>query len=139
MKQKLPFYLILSVLLIAGFSTNVKGQLLMEENFAYPVGDLLTAHGWAAHSGSGTNAITTTAASISYANYQSSGIGEEITMVTSGEDVNKQFTAQTSGAVYASCLVNITSASATGDYFFHLGAATMGTYFKARLFVKKDA
>jgi hypothetical protein len=139
MKKPLLYYLLLSTLFLAGFSLNGKAQLLFEENFAYTVGDLLTAHGWTAHSAAGTNSITTTAASISYTNYQSSGIGEEITLTSSGEDVNKQFTGQTSGSVYAGLLVNITSVATTGDYFFHLGATAMGTNFKGRLFVKKDA
>ncbi|HOW30950.1 MAG TPA: lamin tail domain-containing protein [Bacteroidales bacterium] len=138
MKKPLLYYLLLSTLFIAGFTSGVKAQLLFEENFAYPVGDLLTAHGWANHSGT-SNFIAVTAASINYTNYQSSGIGEEITLTSSGEDVNKQFTAQSTGAVYASFIANITSASTTGDYFFHLGATAMGTNFKARIFVKKDA
>lgn len=139
MKKNLLFYLLMNTLFIAGFSLNGNAQLLFEENFAYPVGDLLTAHGWTAHSAAGTNSIATSAASLSYTNYQSSGIGEEITMTTSGEDVNKQFPGQSSGTVYASFLANITSVSTTGDYFFHLGATSMGTSFKARFFVKKDA
>jgi hypothetical protein len=139
MKKNLLFYLLMSTLFVAGFSFRGNAQLLFEENFAYPVGDLLTAHGWTAHSGTGTNSIAATAASITYSNYQSSGIGEEITMTTSGEDVNKQFTTQTSGSIYAGLLVNIASATTTGDYFFHLGPTSLGTTFKAKLFVKKDA
>ncbi|HPT14147.1 MAG TPA: lamin tail domain-containing protein [Bacteroidales bacterium] len=138
MKKNLLFYLLMSTLFVAGFSLKGNAQLLFEENFAYPVGDLLTAHGWANHSGT-SNFIAVTAASISYSNYQSSGIGEEVTLTSSGEDVNKQFTAQTSGSVYAGLLVNVTSVATTGDYFFHLGATAMGTNFKGRLFVKKDA
>ncbi len=139
MKKNLLFYLLMSTLFVAGFSLKGNAQLLFEENFAYPVGDLLTAHGWVAHSGAGTNSIATTAGSITYSNYQSSGIGEEITMATNGEDVNKQFATQTTGSVYAGLLVNIISATTTGDYFFHLGPTTLGTTFKAKLFVKKDA
>ncbi len=113
------------------------GQLLMVEDFDYPVGDLITAHGWTNHSGT-TNPITVRAASITYTDYISSGIGNEISMVASAEDDNKSFTAQTSGSVYASFLVNVTAAL-TGDYFIHLGPNAIGTVFRGRVFVKKDA
>ena len=59
--------------------------------------------------------------------------------MTTGEDVHKTFTAQTSGTVYVSCLVNVTTATTGGDYFFHLGATTIGTTFRGRVFVKRDA
>jgi len=114
------------------------GQLLTED-FNYTSGDLLTAHGWAAHSGAGTNSIAVTPSTISFAGYLSSGIGQEVALVATGEDVNKSFTAQTSGNIYASFLVNVTSSSIAGDYFFHFGATSIGTNFRARLFVKKDA
>src|SRR5437867_9830120 len=47
-------------------------QLLLEENFNYTAGTLLTANGWTAHSGTGTNAQTVTVPSLSSANYASS-------------------------------------------------------------------
>ena len=136
--KKLLLYGLMSFIFIFGLSMNGKSQLLFEENFSYPVGSLLTANGWTAHSGAGTNSVATTATSISYTGYLSSGIGEEVSLVASGEDVSKTFTAQNTGSFYASVLVNVTSTSATGDYFFHLGAASMGTSFKSRVFVKHD-
>jgi hypothetical protein len=114
------------------------GQLL-NENFSYAVGSALTDNGWSI---TGTNAspvISVTASSISYPGYLSSGIGEEVTLATSGQDVNHTFTSQTTGSVYASCLVNITSATTTGDYFFHLGASTIGSTYHGRVYVKRDA
>ncbi|MEI6060384.1 MAG: T9SS type A sorting domain-containing protein [Bacteroidota bacterium] len=138
MKKHLLLYGLLPLVFLMGFSLNSKAQLLFEENFAYPVGDLLTAHGWVAHSGAGTNAIAATAASISYTGYLSSGIGDEVSLLASGEDDHKSFAPQTTGTVYASFLVNVTLATATGDYFFHLGTSTFDTYYKARVFVKND-
>jgi PKD repeat protein len=137
MKNQL-LYLLFSFVFIFGLSLNGKAQLLFEENFVYPVGDLLTANGWTAHSGAGTNAIATTAPSITYSGYLSSGVGNEVALVANGEDVNKGFAAQSTGDVYASFLVNVTNTSATGDYFFHLGQLAMGTAYKARVFVKND-
>jgi PKD repeat protein len=137
--KKLLLYCLMPFIFIFGLSMDGNGQLLFEENFNYGVGSLLTANGWTAHSGAGTNAVTTTATSISYTGYLSSGIGEEVSLVASGEDVNKGFALQTTGSLYTSFLVKVTSTSLAGDYFFHLGPSTLGTAFKARVFVKKDA
>ncbi len=131
----------LATLLVAIFAFSLSGRgqtLLLDENFSYMAGTLLTANGWTNHSGT-SNFIAVTAPTISYPGYLSSGTGNEVTMTTTGEDVNKTFTAQTSGTVYASCLVNITSATLAGDYFFHLGATVISTAFQGRVFVKKDA
>jgi PKD repeat protein len=138
MKKLLLINGLLILVFIFGFTNIGKGQLLFEENFAYPIGDLLTVHGWTAHSGAGTNSIATTASSISYPGYLSSAIGEEVTLVANGEDVNKAYAPQTAGNVYASFLVNVSAVNATGDYFFHLGQDVIGTAYKARVFVKND-
>jgi|GEM_PF-1458710 len=109
------------------------------DDFDYTVGTLLTSNCWAAHSGVGTNSVTVAASSITYPGYLSSGIGNEVTLTTSGEDVNRTFTAQISGTVYFSFLVNVTSATTTGDYFFNVGQTPIGTNYKGRVFVKADA
>jgi PKD repeat protein len=137
MKKHLLHFGLLPLIFLFGFTISGKAQLLFEENFAYPAGDLLTAHGWVAHSGT-SNFITTTATSISYPGYLSTGIGNEVSLIATGEDVNKTYTAQTTGTVYASFIVNFTTATATGDYFFHLGQNVISTLFKARVFVKND-
>jgi len=127
----------LSVFLLMLLSNISWGQLL-DENFSYTIGTDLTANGWNI---TGTNASPTvkvTAASINYSGYLSSGIGDEVSLSTSGQDVNKTFTAQTTGVVYTSILVNVASSTTTGDYFFHLGATTIGTTFHGRVFIKKD-
>jgi hypothetical protein len=107
------------------------------ENFTSPVGSQLVHYCWSAHSGAGTNTITVTAPTISFPGYLGSGIGNQVTLTTSGEDVNRTFTAQTSGTVYASFLVNVTSANTVGDYFFHVGETSIGT-FRGRVFVRRD-
>src|SRR5439155_18107851 len=54
-----------------------------------------------------------------------------------GEDDNHPFTAVTSGSFYAAFLVNVVSAQATGDYFFHLfDGAISANGFYGRVFVK---
>jgi PKD repeat protein len=138
MKKNLPIFRLFALLLLVTLSLSSRAQLLFEENFSYTVGDLLTSHGWTAHSGAGTNAVATTATSIAYPGYLSSGIGNEIALLANGEDDNKTFTPQTTGTVYTSFLAHFTLATTTGDYFAHLGQNTIGTLFKARVFVKND-
>ncbi|MGZ9677525.1 hypothetical protein [Flavobacterium sp. GNP001] len=117
------------------------GQALLVDDFTGTTGSALTVNGWTAHSSGGTtpNVINVTPSSITYPGYTSSGIGNEVTMTTSGEDVNRVFTSQTTGIVYTSFLVNVTSATIAGDYFFNLGATTISTNFRGRIFVKRDA
>ena len=120
-------------------SVNLKGQPLLVEDFNYTVGTAITANGWASHSSGGTNPIMVTTSSITYPGYLSSGLGAEISMATSGEDDNRTYTAQTSGTIFYSFLVNVSSANTVGDYFFNLGASPITTTFKGRVFVKRDA
>ncbi|MBP6004230.1 MAG: VCBS repeat-containing protein [Pyrinomonadaceae bacterium] len=116
---------------------------LLVENFTYAPGSLLTANGWTAHSGAGTNAIATEGPGLTYTGYPSSGVGNQVSMTTSGEDVNRVFTVQSSGAVYAAYMVNISEAAidatGIGGYFFHLGPDPISTTFRGRVYVKKDA
>lgn len=115
-----------------------QGQTLLVENFDYAVGQELIPNGWANTGTAATPNIQVTASSITYTGYPGSGVGNEATL-TNGQDVNKSFTAQTSGLVYVSFLVNVSAISLTGDYFIHLGADVMGSGFVGRVFVKKDA
>ena len=114
---------------------------LFTENFSYAAATALNGTGgWSAHSGAGTNAQTVTAPGLTYPGYAGSGVGNSVTLTTTGEDENNTFTPQTTGSVYMAAMVNVTSAQAAGDYFIHLvdGLIT-GNLFKGRVFVKKDA
>lgn len=127
------------VLILVVFTKSFSFSQLFVENFNYPVSSLLTANGWTAHSGAASNSIAVIAPSISYSTYLSSGIGNEARLINTGEDVHITIPAQTSGVVYASFLVNVDSATTTGDYFFHVGASTISTVFRGRLFVRRNA
>ena len=125
----------------------LNAQVLLEENFDYTAGALLSASGWSAHSGTGTNSPAVVTPGLTYTDYLSSGIGNA-TLINNlgGEDVSREFTKQdvNGTSIYASLLVNVTDASAskTGDYFFHLGnrsAPATFTSFCARLFAKITA
>ena len=143
MKRSTLLAVITAVLLILTNSQSLLGQtLLLNENFNYTAGTLLTANGWTAHSGGGTNAITvTTPLPLTYTGYLSSGIGNETSLTTSGEDDNTGFTAQTTGSLYASFLIQVSAANTAGDYFLHFcptSGVTTGTFY-VRVFAKKDA
>ncbi|MCK9310012.1 MAG: lamin tail domain-containing protein, partial [Candidatus Cloacimonetes bacterium] len=114
-------------------------ETFLEENFEYPAASLLTANGWTAHSGGGTNAFFVSNPGLSYTGYlANSGLCAETTG-NNGEDVNRLFAAQTEGSIYASLLVNMSSAAVAGDYFFHLGANPLGSDFKGRVFAQRSA
>jgi hypothetical protein len=110
------------------------GAAILTEDFNFS-GTLLT-NGWTNSSGLGTNPLTTVATTgLTYPNSPASGVGNSVSLTTSGEDDGKSFTAVTSGSVYLSALVNL-SAVGTGDYFLALGNTISG--FPARLYAKSN-
>ncbi|OGX80787.1 beta strand repeat-containing protein [Hymenobacter coccineus] len=116
----------------------IPAALLLEENFEYPAGALLTANNWTAHSGAGTKAVAVTTPGLSAAGYGPNS-GNAASLTGSGEDVNRQFDAVYARTpVYVSFLVNVANASATADYFFHLGPKSIGTTFRAKVYIRKN-
>lgn len=114
---------------------NAVSTVLFTDDMNYTAGTLLSANGWTAHSGAGTNSPAITTPGLSYSNYAGSGVGNAVTLTGNGEDDNHSFTSVTTGAIYASAMINVTSANSTGDYFFHFGSGTATTY-NARVYVK---
>lgn len=114
-------------------------NVILTENFDYTTGAALTANGYTAHSGAGTNAISVSSPGLTYTGSTVSNIGGAASLVSSGEDINKTFTTVTSGSVYASFLLNVSAAQAAGDYFIHFGSNpfTTGNLF-ARTFIKSS-
>ncbi len=133
-----PVLFLFRVLLgsMLAFASTAWGTSLLIEDFNYPAGQLLTANGWTASSGAGTNAITVTAPGLTYSGYASSGVGNAVSLTTSGEDDGRSFATTTTGSVYAAAMVTVSAAQTGGDYFFHF---TSGSSFFARLYVKKDS
>src|SRR6476619_4719588 len=83
---------------------------LLVEDFTYAAGSALTSNNWTAHSAGGTNPIVTSAPGLTLSGYPGSGVGNAVTLQTSGEDDNRTFATQTTGSVYAAFLVNVTDA-----------------------------
>lgn len=112
--------------------------LLLEENFNYTNGTTLVSNFWSGYNTGNTPTVATTA--LTYPNYPCvSGYAGQ-TLGETGQDVSRTFTAQTSGTVYSSFLINVSSASTTADYVFNLAPNPAGiSDFKGRVFVQKNA
>ncbi len=137
MKTKPIFEISLYLLIfILWLGLPAHSQLLFEENFNYPEGVKLTDYGWTAHNSGGTNPITVTSPGLSYTNYPSIS-GNAALLDNSGEDVNRNFSEQTSGVIYLSFLVSINNMP-SADYFLHLGPTNIGTTYIARVWAKTD-
>ncbi|MDB5221403.1 MAG: hypothetical protein JWN83_70 [Chitinophagaceae bacterium] len=128
-------YLLLALIL---GSINTRGiSQTFTEDFNYSPASLITANGWTANSGAGTNAITVTSSGLTYPGSPASGIGNAVTMATNGEDDAKNFTPISSGSIYTSLLVNVTSAQTGGDYFAGLITGTSASpAFALRVYIK---
>jgi len=115
-------------------------ELPIYEDFDYTAGTILTSNGWAAHSGGGSNVITVgNGNNLSYFGYLSAVEGNAVTLATSGEDLNYTFIPQTSGSVYYSFLVNVATATTTGDYFANaMDNPANASILRGRVFVKDD-
>ncbi len=112
------------------------------DNFNYGTNDSLIAvtynNGWVLAS-STVNPLRATATALTYSGYVGSGVGSAVPMANNGQDACKDLkNAQTytSGSVYASCLVNVSAAQATGDYVFGLLPSASISLYSARTFIK---
>jgi hypothetical protein len=134
MKKTLLFkrILILSLSLMC-FSQTGFGQALLVENFEYPASSLLTANGWSAHSGAGTQPITIHSSGLTFTGYPSSGFGNSALVDNTGEDDNKAFSPVNTGTVYCSFLINVTTVAP--GYFFHFGENPIGSTFRGKVFL----
>jgi hypothetical protein len=111
------------------------GQILLNENFDYPAGDSVTAHGWT-WINSYVNTVLVATGSLTYSGYVNSGIGNKVRIHNNGQDVYRQHDSVSSNSVYVSFLINVDSVQATGDYFFALLPSTSTTLYTMRTFIK---
>ena len=127
--RRLFVLFVLAILLISRSNS----QPLLVENFNYPAGSLLTANGWIAHSGSGTNPVKVHTSGLSYTGYPSSNIGLSAIINNTGEDVNLTFNSVTTGTVFSAFLVKVNAVDS--GYFFHLGPKPVGTSHYGKVFI----
>jgi hypothetical protein len=119
--------------LLASLSGKASAQMLSED-FNYTVGDSVTLHGWAVSS-AGVNPVLISSPGLSFTGFAGSAIGNAVHLAKTGQDVFRNFTADSVGSVYASFLMKVDSAQ-TGDYFFAFGKAGSPSSMYARTFVK---
>lgn len=122
---------------------NAAAGLILNENFDYgPSGGNLTdlTTNWSGYSGS-ADPVQYVVGGLSFPGYGSSGTGGAVTVVNgpgSRQDIERVFTARSSGTIYVAQLISIASASAStaGDFFISLSNSD-GDYLD-RLYAKDD-
>ncbi|MBL8007394.1 MAG: hypothetical protein JNJ56_07670 [Ignavibacteria bacterium] len=115
-------------------SLNLSSQTRLAENFDYPAGDSINLHGWSAVPGSFTNRMIVTTPGLSFTDYPLSGIGNAVTLTTSGQDAYRDMSSSiTLNSVYASFMVKVTSAQRPGDYFAALLPSNSNSFFAGRV------
>lgn len=114
---------------------------IASDNFDIAAGTALTSSGWLAHSSTTTNPVLAVSPGLSFPDYFGSGIGNAAALSKTGQDVSLQFTAVTSGSVYASFLINATASPLCVDeYFFGFSNNLISsTAYRARLNINQDA
>ncbi|TCZ70561.1 beta strand repeat-containing protein, partial [Flaviaesturariibacter aridisoli] len=134
--RKLYFLLCLLLTSVAGFS-----QALMTEPFDYTPDPALglsaqSANVWKITNGG--DSILVDAGSLSYPGLPAS-TGNKVAFSGAGTDYYRNFGTQTSGTVYASFLLNVTSLgtlNATGGYFFVLTEGTSSSNHASTVWVR---
>lgn len=132
MKMKLTLW---ALLISLGFYANA--QQLMTENFDYTSSSPLTSHGWTVTAPSSTLPIATTTAGLTFSGYTLSGIGNAAQIDTTGQDIYRDlYNSTTAGNLFTSFMLNVSKATATGDYFFAYLPQSSSTNFVGRLYIK---
>ncbi len=119
-------------------SSNLFAQLALDENFDYPAGDSIGAHGWVANTGGATNRILVTSPGLTFPGYLLSGIGNATYLNSTGQDQYKLLTQDSikTGSVYCSFMVKVDTGK-TGDYFLALLQSGSTSFYEGRVNVKK--
>lgn len=117
-------FLLLAV--VAAFQYPLHAQNLLEEHFNYASGDSLTGNNWTAHSSASRETIKVNSSGLSFSGYTDSGNAALINPKnTTAEDLNRSFSTQNSGTVYASFLINaMDGTNASDDYSLHFNSGT---------------
>ncbi len=138
---------LIAVLFLLASAELLHTQNLVDE-FSYGASDnsdlTVASANWVRHSGAQGPAYLSTG--LSYSGYPSSGTGGCVSFTRGSSGTNDGDAHELLGTaisfsstIYASFLVNVSSAQATSDYFFHLGPATIGTTFRGRVFARSNS
>jgi hypothetical protein len=141
--KKIIYTFTLLIFTIASYA-----QTLLSDNFSYTAGDSLSGSvsslgGWVTVGTVFTNAIKINNTGLTMTGHIGSGVGNSVSLVSSGQDVYKQFAAVDTSAgfpvLYASALVRVDTAQATGDYCFALLPTSSTSNFTARTFIRRSS
>jgi len=129
------FLILILIIFLTSFHTSTS-QILFTENFSYPAGDSIGAHGWIWNTGT-SNTIFVTAPGLTYSGYPLSGVGNACRLRNNGNDAYKQMnSADSIGSIYLSFMVKVDSVRTLGDYFLALISPTSTTNYTARFYAK---
>jgi hypothetical protein len=123
---------------------NGASTLLLNETFDYAAANatdvkVASANAWDVTGTANANTIEFVTTPLVLASYPGSNVGGAISLAGNGEDINRSFTAQTTGVIYYSALVNVSAfPNANADYVLHFMSGENGTTFCARFFAKSD-
>lgn len=113
---------------LAGSARPAKAVEAYTTNFdAYANGPLAGQDMWSAISGVGTNSPQVLGTANKF-----------VSLVTSGEDVSRDFADITEGSGYLGLDVNLSAAQAAGDYFAHFTENASTSNFRGRLFARSS-
>ncbi|WP_262383883.1 lamin tail domain-containing protein [Hymenobacter lutimineralis] len=143
-----------TVTIVTDDTPSFANVLLLEENFDYAASTTLTttasadaATKWAVHSGSTTNSISTVADNLLATGYPQgiaavdANSSSKASLKTNGQDINRAFAVlPLQDKLYASALVQVSAAQASGDYFLHFAEAdpAVGNLFRGRVFARSS-
>lgn len=121
---------------------NVTSSLLLSETFDYAAAqgtDMIVAAGgpWVVSAANATK-VTFSTTPLIMTDYPGSNVGGAAAIAGNGEDIKRLFTEKTSGVIYSSAIVNVASATSTGDYFYHFVGSGGTPLFSARVFAKDN-
>ena len=130
--------LLVMAFIALAIADNTSSQVLMDENFDYPAGDSLGAHGWVSFSGGATNVLSVATPGLTYSGYPLSNIGNSALVQHTGQDAYKQFSGagDSTGNVYVSFMLRVDSTQAAGDYFFALLPDNSTSNYTGRFYAK---
>ena len=120
--------------------TLTSAEVLLTEDFEYPVGDDLVSHGWLTTYGAATSGITVTNG-LAYNGYAGSNVGGAavIDCKTSSDQPHLNFGEQTEGKIYTAFLFQPTIVDKSGYFFCLRDNIIMSTFnFYARVFISAD-
>lgn len=127
------------ILLFCFIFAAAQGYSQFAEDFSYTATQNITANTWTAIDAAGTNPIKVTSGGLTFTDYIGSGVGNAAALQSLGgeDDAKDIIPTQTSGNVYASFMLNVTSiAGTTGGYFFALRSS--GNSHNGRIYAQAN-